>query len=433
MRLLRTNPNGRGRPVPDQATILYMSGTLPKRSETFVYREILALRELGLRIETASVHAPEHDLDKDGPVASMARSTTSVYGGGVAGGIRDCFKELLRRPWRTMATLGRAKRDAFFSRDVPASRRLKVAWQGAAGIALARRVRGHGISHIHCHMAHVPTTVGMYAARQLGVTFSFTGHANDLFPNRTLLKEKLRRAAWVNCISEWHRTFYQSIVARADQDYPVVRCGVDTRYYDVTPAPRAAALEVLGVGRLVEKKGFDVLVRAAGDLAGPGGVPVRVRIAGGGEQLGELKALIAQLPAFARVELLGDTDNDRVMELMAEVDVFALPCRVAQSGDRDGIPVVLMEAMARGRCVISGDLETIRELVRDGETGVMIPPGDQKALVEAIAGLARDRDRVDGLGRAARVRVEEEFDLMVNAGRIVEAMRVHGVLSGGGV
>lgn len=418
-------------PVPESPVILYMSGTVPKRSETFVYREILALRELGVDVRTASVHAPTRAMDDNGPLSRMAEETVEVYSKGVVSLMAACLAELVTRPIRTVGTMGLCKLDAFFSRDVPMSRRLSVAWQGVAGVALARRVRLMNVAHVHCHMAHVPTTIGMYAARQLGVTFSFTGHANDLFPNRTLLTEKLHRALWVNCISEWHRDFYRrSIVDRPDADYPIVRCGVDTRKHPVTPASRGECLEVLGVGRLVEKKGFDVLIQAAGDLARAGGAKVRVRIAGCGEEEAALRALVAQLPALAEVELLGDTDNDTVMELMGRVDVFALPCRVAQSGDRDGIPVVLMEAMLRGRCVISGDLETIRELVRDGQTGVMIPPGDRRALLSVLGDLARDRNRIDELGRAARARVEEEFDLMRNAERIVTAMRAHGVLPG---
>ena len=112
---------------------------------------------------------------------------------------------------------------------------------------------------------------------------------------------------------------------------------------------------------------------------------------------------------------------------MTEADVFALPCRVAQSGDRDGIPVVLMEAMARGRCVISGDLETIRELIEHEVSGIMIPPGDQSSLTKALVELAKDRDRVDALGMAARRRIEEEFDLTLNARRILDTMRERGV------
>ncbi|MFG0299165.1 MAG: glycosyltransferase family 4 protein, partial [Phycisphaerales bacterium JB047] len=245
----------------------------------------------------------------------------------------------------------------------------------------------------------------------------------DLFPNRTLLREKLHRALWVNCISQWHRAFYQSIVSRPDADYPIVRCGVDTNAYEATPAPRQDRLEVLSVGRLVEKKGMDVLIKSAGEIAKAGRAQLRVRIAGGGPQQNELQEIVEMLPPTAEVELLGDTDNETVMQLMSQADVFALPCRVAKSGDRDGIPVVLMEAMARGRCVISGDLETIRELVEHDISGVMIPPGDQARLTEVLIELVKDRDRVDELGRNARTRIEEEFDLMLNANRIVDQIK----------
>ena len=407
--------------------ILYMSGTVPKRSETFVYREILALRRLGIEIQTASVHASAHGLD-DGVLEEIANTTTQIYADGVVSVFRDNLLELLSHPVRTCCTMARCKLDAFFSSDVSLFRRPKVIWQGMAGIALARRLRGDGIVHIHAHMAHVPTTIAMYGARQLGVRFSFTGHANDLFPNRTLLKEKLERALFTNCISEWHRAFYQDIVPKPDADYPVVRCGVDTAAYQTTPAPREEQLLVLSVGRLVEKKGFDVLIAAAGEIAKRGGVSMRVIIAGGGPDEEKLQAMVRGLHPMAEVELLGDTENDRVMELMSSVDVFALPCRVAQSGDRDGIPVVLMEAMARGRCVISGDLETIRELIEDGVSGVMIPPGDQAALEEVLVELANNRDRVDELGRAARKRIENEFDLMLNAGRIKDVMQARGLV-----
>lgn len=412
----------------DPAVILYMSGTLPKRSETFVYREILALRELGVPVRTASVHDPAEKLDDAGPLSRMAAETVGVYPPGVLRLLADAGAELLTRPGRTLRTAGGVLHDVLFSKEVRASRKPKVVWQGLGALALARRVRAMNIGHIHCHMAHVPTTVGMYAAMQLGVPFSFTGHANDIFPNRTLLREKLERACWVNCISHWHRGFYRSIVSRPDEDYPIVRCGVDTRAYQTTQAPRRERLEVLAVGRLVEKKGFDVLVRAAGTAARVGAPAMRVRIAGDGEQEAALRRLVADLPADALVEMLGDTGNEQVMALMGEVDVFVLPCRVAQSGDRDGIPVVLMEAMARGRCVVSGDIETIRELVRDGDTGVMIPPGDHDALVRTLTDLAHDRDRIDQLGCSARRWVEQEFDLTENARRITRVMRAHGVL-----
>lgn len=410
----------------EPAAILYLAGCLPTRSETFVYREVFALRELGVRVRTASVHAPARALD-DGPLEALAAETLAIYPRGVAGILADAAAELAARPARTAGTIARAVRDAITADDARGLRRAKVLWQALAALSLARRVRPDRIAHVHAHMAHVPATIAMYAARQLGIGFSFTGHANDLFPNRSLLRPKLARAAWVQCISRWHRDFYRSIVPRPDEDYPVVRCGVDTRLHTPPPPSDRPELAVLAVGRLVEKKGFDVLIEAAGDLARAGGPPVRVRIAGGGEEEARLRWLVDSLPPGASVELLGDTPNDRVMELMGEADLFVIPCRVAASGDRDGIPVVLMEAMARGRCVVSGDLETIRELVRDGETGVMVPPGDRRALARTLDALARDRDRVETLGRAGRRWVEEEFDLTANAERIIDAMESHGL------
>lgn len=407
--------------MAESPVILYMSGTLPTRSETFVYREILALRDLGLTVHTASVHAPARDLNAPA-LDRMAAETIAVYPRGVARILADAAAELVRRPRRTLRTMSRCVRHALRSPDVTRARRPKVLWQGLAALSLARRVRPLGVAHVHAHMAHVPATIAMYAAQHLGVGFSFTGHANDLFPNRTLLREKLAAARWVHCISEWHRRFYQSIVPRPDADYPVVRCGVDTAAYQPTPAPNADTLQVLAVGRLVEKKGFDVLIRALGEIAGSGGPPVRARIAGGGEQEAALRALAADLPP-GTVEFLGDTPNDRVLALMAQADLFVIPCRVTRSGDRDGIPVVLMEAMARGRCVVSGDLETIRELVRHGRTGVMVPPGDPAALAGALVELARDRAKIDELGRAGRRLVEQEFDQRVNARRIIETMK----------
>ena len=171
-----------------------------------------------------------------------------------------------------------------------------------------------------------------------------------------------------------------------------------------------------------------MLIAAAGKIAEQGGVSLRVIIAGGGPGEQQLRRMVNALHPMAEVEMLGDTDNDRVMELMSTVDVFALPCRIATTGDRDGIPVVLMEAMARGRCVISGDLETIRELIHDGVSGVMIPPGDQDALEKVLIELANDRDRVDELGNAARKRIEVEFDLTLNVKRIRDELKSRGLV-----
>lgn len=411
-----------------RSSILYLGSTLPSRSETFVYREVQALRALGIAVKTATVHAPASDLGSD-DLEQMAAESIRIYSAGVRALVRDASLTFLRQPLRSVGTLVRASMDAIFSRDLKLSSRPKVLVQAMAALALSSRLRAHDISHIHAHMAHVPTTLAMYTARQIGVGFSFTGHANDLFVNRSLLGEKLDRCVFSNCISLWHREFYQEITSRPDEDLPVVRCGVDTARYEATQAPGGDSLRVLAVGRLVEKKGFDVLVEAAGIIAASDGPSLKISIAGGGNEHDKLSAQIAALPDAADIELLGETSNHRVMELMGQVDVFALPCRVAKSGDRDGIPVVLMEAMARGRCVISGDIVTIRELIDHDQNGLMIPPGDVDALVVALTSLAKDRGRVDRLGKEARLRIEDEFDLNLNARRIKAALERAGTIA----
>lgn len=410
----------------DTGAVLYISAALPARSETFVYREIFALRELGATVATASVNPGERELGRP-ELDELAAATIPVYGAGAAALARDAFLEVVLHPLRSAGTLALAVRDAVAADDVVGfGKRGKVLVQGAAALALARRIRPLGVVHVHAHMAHVPTTIAMYAARQLGITFSFTGHANDIFPNRALLREKIRRALFVSCISRWHRDFYASIHPRDEASLPVVRCGVDTAAEAYASVEPAEEFRILGVGRLVEKKGFDVLLEAAGLVAAETGRRLAVTIAGSGPEEARLRDLAARLPPSVRVELPGATDNRGVMELMARCDLFALPLRVTSEGDRDGIPVVLMEAMARGRCVLSGDLVTIRELVEDGVCGFLTPPGDARAVADRIAALMADRTLLEETGRRARAKIVAEFDVRANAALLLAKMREHG-------
>jgi colanic acid/amylovoran biosynthesis glycosyltransferase len=423
-----------GSDAPSLGRILYIAGTLPALSETFVYREIFALRDRGLDIATASIRAPQRDLG-DPRLDALAAEAIPVYGAGPAALLRDAVLEGLAHPLRAARTKLQALRDAAAGRDLTPAQRLKVLWQFTAALALARRVRPAAIRHIHAHMAHVPATIAMYAAHQLGIGFSFTGHANDLFPNRALLAEKLRRARFVACISHWHREFYRSVASPApergpapatvEERLPIIRCGVDVppappaRHASPAPPPEAP-LRVVSVARLIPKKGLDVLVESIARLA-PGLRPLHCRIIGDGPEHARLAALIRQHRLGETVELAGALPNAQVLDALEMADLFVLPCRIAEGGDRDGIPVVLMEAMARGLCAVSGDLPPIRELIRDGQTGVMVPPGDPASLAAAIRILAADPSMRRCLGDAGRAWVADEFSTAVNAPRLIRA------------
>lgn len=402
------------------AKVLYIAARLPALSETFVYNEVLGLRRVGVNVAVASVHAPQRELG-DEALDALAEEAVTVYGDGAGALLAAALAEIVTHPLRGLGTLIAGLGDALLGRDVPAARRPKLFWQCLGGLALARRIRARGIAHIHAHMAHVPTSIAMYAARQLGIGFSFTGHANDIFQQRTLLPAKLRRAAFVACISHWHRAYYREYADLPDQRLPIVRCGVHLP--DEAP-PRAesdAPPLIVAVGRLIPKKGFDLLVRAVARLIAEG-ERCRCQIIGGGPQQQYLEGLIAGEKVGAHVELAGPQTHKVVKRMVAQGDIFALPCRVDPTGDRDGIPVALMEAMAAGVCAISGDLPAIRELIKHDETGMMIPPGDVDALVDVLRRLINAPGLRSRLAEQGRAHVRAEFSDEVNLARIRSAL-----------
>jgi colanic acid/amylovoran biosynthesis glycosyltransferase len=412
-------PAGGEGPPPDLGTILYVGRTLPKLSETFVYREIFALRDQGVRVLAASVHPPERRLG-EAHVDGLAAEVIPVYGAGGRKLWADAIALLLSRPLASLPVVGRAFRDAAFSRDLRPATRPRVLLQLLGGLALAKRVGRSGVTHVHAHMAHVPATVAMYAAQALRVPFSFTGHANDLFVNRALLPEKLRRASFVACISRWHAEFYQGVARVDPAKLPVIRCGVEP--HPLQGHVARGTLHIVGVGRLIPKKGFDLLVQAVAAVAAA--MPeaqVRCTIVGEGPERSTLLGLVRERNLERIVDLAGPMPNQDVQKLLARADIFVLPCRVDQEGDKDGIPVVLMEAMARGVPVISGDLPTIRELVTHAETGLLVPPGDTAALASAIEAMIRDPGLRSELGSRGREWVSREFSSRVNAQRLMAA------------
>lgn len=409
--------------MPEAGPILYIASELPKLSETFVYREILALRAKGLDVRTASVHAPKDSFtraDLDG----LRRSAIVVYDRGVLFVLLDAFLESLGHPIPSAMTLMHAKFDALFAKKLSLSGRLKAFYQSLAGMSLARRIRPMGIRHIHAHFAHVPTTIAMSAASQLGITFSFTGHANDLFQHRSLLEEKLDRAAFVACISHWHNQWYASVRRATRDNRPVIRCGVDLAEF--APAQQTPGL-IVSVARLVEKKGIDTLIEACA-LLRDRKIDFACKVGGDGPMRERLAAMIKERNLGDRVTLLGSLPNEQVRALVASASVFCLPCRDDASGDRDGIPVALMEAMACRVATVSGDLPAIRELIEDGVSGRLVPGGDAEALAGKLGELLARPELRESLGVQARERIAREFDLSINADRMIAALRSVGAL-----
>lgn len=398
--------------------LAYLAGKFPCLSETFVYREVRALRQAGWRVRAVSLAGLSESDRRFAP--DLTDGTVEVYGQAKATMVRSFFAELAAHPGQALRTLRQALGDALFPGETTAlTTRAKLLVQAVAGIGIARTLRRENVSHLHCHFAHAPTSVGMYAAMQLGIPFSFTGHANDLFQRRALLIRKLERAAFVSCISEWHRELYVSQYPAGAGKYVIVRCGVDTRQWEPTTIQAGDVLRVLTVCRLVEKKGVDTLIHALAELPHTW----QLTIAGDGPERQNLQDLAKALGCADRVTFLGSVPNERVAELLAETDIFSLICRTDRNGDKDGIPVVLMEAMACGLPVIAGDLPAIRELVEHDVSGLLVEGADASAVAVQLRRLTEDASLRKSLGQAGRLRVEQEFSLAMNINRLTSAIQ----------
>lgn len=410
------------------AKVLYIASRFPALSETFVWQELLEVRRQGISVTTASLYTAAKTSD---PVLESLRIETMVVYCEFGTWLLRAGSEVARYPARSLRTVLLAVTDAFTPATGSLRDRLRFPLQAVAAMTVSAEGRRRNVTHIHAHMANSPATVAMYAAYQLRVPFSFTGHANDLFVHRCLLVQKLRRSAFVVCISRWHRDLYKAVVPLADARAPIIRCGVAPVAVPDSPSATAAGvngpLRILAVGRLVPKKGFDLLLAALAQL--DVAFAWTCSIIGEGPQHARLDAMVRQLGLSDRVSLLGSATNETVLGALRATDLFVLPCRVdPESGDKDGIPVVLMEAMAAGVPCIAGDLPAIRELVIHSKTGLLVPRDEVLALTEAISRLAASPEIRAELSRAAKIHVQTEFDRSANAAKLIHFFR-----SGAGV
>ena len=276
----------------------------------------------------------------------------------------------------------------------------------------ARGLRRQQVSLIHSQWIHSCGTIGMYGAWLLGVPFSFTGHATDLFRDRVALRDKIKRADFIICISTWHRGFYKENGARGEQLH-IAYCGIDTDQFRPLPRERRPgdAFRICASGRLVEKKGFRYLIEACRILTDRG-LSVECTIAGSGPLESGLRAQVGKLGLDGRVKLTGEPlKQEHIPAFMHSGDVYCLPCVWASDRDIDGLPQMLMEAMACGLPAISTRLVGIPDLVIDGRTGLLVEPEDAEQLADAIEAMMREPRRVARLAAAGRQWVLERFDI----------------------
>jgi glycosyltransferase involved in cell wall biosynthesis len=290
----------------------------------------------------------------------------------------------------------------------------------------ARTVRGQEISLIHAQWVHSSGSVGMYGAWLLGKSFSFTGHAADLFRERVALRDKIRRADFIVCISEFHRQFFLREGARPEQLH-IVYCGINVHQFAPKPqAPRdpSRPLQIRASGRLVEKKGFAYLIEAC-KLLLDRGANFECVIAGSGPLQSELETQAAELGLAGRVRITGgEIKQEDIPAFMHDGDVYCLPCVWASDNDVDGLPQMLMEAMSCGLPAISTRLVGIPDLVIHENTGLLVEPGNSRELADAIDRLRADPELASRLARQGRQHCIDKFDIDFCLEPLIEQFRL---------
>lgn len=391
--------------------VAYLTGEYPRATDTFIQREVAALRGCGLTIKTCSIRRTgvEHHVGEEQRteaartfhvLEATARPLTSVRAHGAA---------LLRDPVRYVRALALAWRTS------PAGIKghLYNLIYFAEAVVLARYMLANGVVHLHNHIAKSSCTVAMLASEVSGIPYSFTLHGPDIFfePYHWRLDEKIARAAFVACISHFCRS--QAMIFSDQAHWPrlhIVHCGVDPALYD---APRGASgRRLLFVGRLAAVKGVPVLLRALKEVVADH-PDLRLTLIGDGPERAVLEAEARALGLAEVVDFVGYQAQAEVAMALRDTEVFVLPSFA------EGLPVVLMEALAARVVVLTTRIAGVGELVEDRVSGRLVAPGDPAALEQALRELlGASLEERRAMGEAGRARVVAEFNSVTEAGKL---------------
>ncbi len=393
--------------------IAYLTNCFGIQSHTFIRREIAELTALGISIELFGIRQQISDKLTDDERALVAR-TVYLYPLRL---MRIAYLNvywMLVLPKRYWPTLWMALRNS----ETDWSRRLKLIYHFIVSTAMAEEVRNRGVEHIHAHFLNVSATIAMYASLLTGVPYSITVHSAGTrnAPHIIGIPLKLRYAQFLMMISRYNIDYFDDIYPCRSKS-SVVRCGMDLDQYPFNSRPATPVvngLKVVAVGRMVEKKGFRYLIEAAKILQDQGGV-FTIELLGSGPLRDELVQLAESLGVNDKVRFLGQASTAEVRVSMRDADVVVVPSVTGKSGEMEGIPVVLMEAMALGVPVISTRHSGIPELVRNGETGIVVEEKNPSALASALQYIAGNQLEPTEWAANARALIEREFNMAVVA------------------
>jgi colanic acid/amylovoran biosynthesis glycosyltransferase len=394
----------------------YFTNTYPRATDTFIQREVLGLRALGIEVRTYSVRrsSAEHDV---GPLIVAEKANTSyLLPAGILALLAANLHMLLRTPARYFKALHQA-----CSIAPPGLRALVFHFfYFQEAVLLARRMQLDGIAHLHNQLGDASGTVALLASTLTAIPYSITFHGPHIFfdPLHWGLREKIRQAAFICCISHYCKSQLMLFSDAADwHKLQIVHCGVDTTQF-APRQPRHTARSFLYVGRLAVEKGLPILLEAATALAA-GGHDFEIRLVGDGPDRKTLEAQVKRAGLGDRVHFLGYADQQGVQCHLQQSDIFVLPSFA------EGVPVSLMEAMACGVPVIATRVAGVSELVVDGDTGLLVHASDAASLRDAMARYLTDASLRATVATRARRTIELEFDIHIEVRKLAHQLGCH--------
>ncbi len=401
-------------PPPPTQKICYLLKRFPRLSETFILNEVLALERLGTPLTIISLlpaeGGPEHTAVSD--VRATVHYLSAAWPELLADAARSLPAVIAAAPARFLKTLGMALWFGFRS-----GRPLIALKKFLRAILVAAKCRQENVRHLHAHFANAPAGVAELVSVICGLPYSFTTHAKDLYLTRqSVIQRRAASAKFVLTCTKYNLDYIRSFVAEPEQaKVRLIYHGIDLSAFarlnvDSKGHPAEADSEpiILSVGRLIPKKGMKSLISACA-LLRDRCIAFRCLIVGKGPLKGELLLQIERLGLSGKVALLGPMIHDEVLKLYGRATAFALVPEIAANGDRDGIPNVLVEAMAAGLPVVSSSISGIPELIEHGRTGLLVQPNDVAAVATALQRLLQDSDMRGRVAAAARSQVQGRF------------------------
>lgn len=387
--------------------ILYVLRKFPNISNTFIITEIVEIIKRGHDVGIISLSNAEEIDVKSHPLISrykLLKRTTYLSK-------LNVFKSIIRHP-------------RFYMKSDSLSNQWREGDVRSRVLFILNTVYEENYDVVHAHFAKENARLGLKAAMTAKVPFTFTTHAFDLYDRYKKaddheLKMMVRNSKMAITISEYNKRHILKICGERYRDrIAVVHCGIDVDNLDFRF--NANVSDILTIARLVEKKGIDTLIKAMDLIVGQmDDAYCTLHIVGDGPMKGELLALSNKLGLDDDIIFYGHVSDHKIVDLYERAGLFVLPCKIAENGDRDGIPVSLMEAMAHGIPVISTPISGIPELIDNGVTGILVPPDSPEKLAEAISTLLSDRKFAEKLAIEARKTIEDEFNISYSVDKLI--------------